>query len=147
MSQAESPFRVHRDKVLGHYATAAWLRGIVLSLAGEAAVPLGPKLWNVDRDHWTAFIEMVTHFHTAGPNDPAYVELLAEVQERQVDERTAVVRSEQLEAWCRTTRLSLRRIGKAPGDLDDGYPWFEAAFDSGRTADQAAMAWAARRGA
>ena len=62
-----SPFLQYRDMVMGHYSTAKWLRGVVMSLYNGRAYPVGlSQLTNTDTEHFTAFTEMVVHYRRAG---------------------------------------------------------------------------------
>jgi hypothetical protein len=95
-----SPFRVHRDKVLGYYSTAGWLRNVVMALWRGSAHPVGlSKLAGVDDQHFQAFIDMVTHYRREGENDLAFRQLVQDVEARIHEEKSAAERGKQLEAW------------------------------------------------
>ena len=96
----QSPFITHRDKVLGHYSTARWLRGVVMSLYSGSAHPVSlSPLTNTDAAHYAAFLEMVSHYRNVGENDPALHALVEEIQRRLRDEQAAEERSLRLGDW------------------------------------------------
>lgn len=112
-----SPFRMHRDKVLGYYGTAAWLRQVVMALWSGSATPVGlSNLQGVDDDHFKAFIDMVTHYRRVGESDLAFRQLVEEVQARHAAERQAVERAMAYEAWSREAAGELP-LAKRQGSL------------------------------
>lgn len=135
----QSPFLTHRAKVLGHYSTASWLRSAVMSLwnSTEHHVRLD-RLASTDQEHFSAFIEMVTYFRLHGEGDPAFQQLVQEVDARIAKERNASERARQFEAWCEDAASALRRLGKSTDLVDDRYNWFEQRFDAGDSPDVAA---------
>ena len=134
---SESPFVRHRDKVLGYYSTAAWLRAVVLAMWDGSTHKVGlSKLAGVDADHHAAFSEMVAHYRATGENDPAFLSLVEEIQARERDERLAEERAARLEAWGNEVKRCLRERGLRAGELDDRYQWFENAFDEGKPPTQ-----------
>lgn len=136
-----SPFRVHRDKVLGHYSTSGWLRCVVMALWRGSTQPVGlSTLGGLDEEHFRAFIEMLTHYRREGKNDLAFRQLVQDVEARIQEEQAASEREERLEAWRGQTVRELRRLGKPTGLIDDRYNWFEARFDAGDTPETAASA-------
>lgn len=142
---ATSPFEVHRDKILGHYSTAWWLRGVVMAMWNGDGYQVGlSHLVNLDADHFAAFAEMTAHYHRHGENDPAFMALANEVWKRQAEEKAAKDREEKLEKWCSTVKSELRIHGRKSGDLDDHYSWFEGQFNSGMAAAGAVEAFISR---
>lgn len=135
----QSPFTTHRSKVLGHYSTARWLRNVVLSMwnGADHQVRLD-KLSSVDAEHFAAVVEMMEHFRRNGENDPAFQQLVKEVQERVDAEQKAADRSLRFEDWCTATKRELRRLGKSVDLIDDKYNWFETQFDAGMSPASAA---------
>lgn len=135
-----SPFRTHRDKVLGYYGTAGWLRRVVLALWSGSAQPVGlSNLCGVDEDHFNAFIEMVTHYRRVGENDPALQQLVQDIEARVQEEAAAAEREKHFEAWRNDAASELRRLGKPADLVDDRYNWFAARFDAGDTPEVAAL--------
>jgi len=64
------------------------------------AHPVGlSKPTNLDTEHFTAFIEMVTHYRREGENDLAFQQLVQEVEARMQQEQAAAEREKQFEAW------------------------------------------------
>lgn len=134
-----SPFEVHRDKVMGHYSTAEWLRNVVMSLWNGSGNPVGlSRIHNADAVHYKAFLDMLNHFRSVGEGDPALVRLVQEIEERKQQEREASERAQRLEAWLKDTQLELRMIGKPQGLVDDRHGWFVARFDRGDAPEAAA---------
>lgn len=135
----QSPFFTHRSKVLGHYGTAGWLRSIVLSMwnGADHHVRLD-KLSSIDTEHFTAVTEMMRHFRLHGEADPAFQQLVKDVQERVNIERQAADRSLRFENWCSAAERELRRLGKSADLIDERYNWFESQFDAGVSAQSAA---------
>lgn len=140
----ESPFIRHRDKVMGHYSTAAWLRCIVLAMWSGSTDKVGlSQLGSIDDDHYQAFAEMTSHYRLCGENDPALHALVEDIHARQQEEREANEREQRLERWCDETKTHLRERGLRSGELDDRYGWFESLFDQGKTPEDAARMGAA----
>lgn len=140
----QSPFIRHRDKVMGYYGTAAWLRCVVLAMWSGSTEKVGlSQLGSIDDDHYRAFAEMTGHYRLHGENDPAFHALVEEVHARQREEQEAKEREERLEQWCRDAKACLRERGLRPGELDDRYGWFESLFDQGKTPEDAARMAAA----
>lgn len=137
----ESPFIRHRGKVLGHYSTASWLRRVVLAMWNGSACPvtLSP-LTNLDTEHFTAFVEMVTHYRKVGENDPAFMQLADEVRGRLAEEQSAAEREEKFEEWLRDAKHGLRAAGKPSTLAEDRYEWFSGRFDAGDSPETAARA-------
>ena len=141
-----SPFEVHREKVLGHYRTAVWLRSVVLALWGGAEYPAGlSELGAIDSGHYQAFLDMVESYHQHGENDPAFMSLALEVLERGKEEAAANEREDRHKDWRSNARHELRVLGVGGGVLDDEYNWFESQFDLGTTPADAAQASANKK--
>lgn len=140
-----SPFERHRDKILGHYSTASWLRKIVMALWNGSGHPVGlSNLTNLDAEHFRAFQEMVEHYHRHGENDQAFMRLALECKARGEEEEAARVRAGRFETWDQDAKYELRVLGLDSGATDDYFNWFEAQFDAGATPAAAAGAWKAR---
>lgn len=137
----QSPFITHRDKVLGHYSTASWLRDVVMALHSGSSNPVGlSQLWRLDAAHFAAFQEMVAHYYRHGESDHGFVQLIKKVQARRVEERQAVEREAEFEAWLREAKKCLRESGKPAALGDDRYEWFSRRFDAGDSPGAAATA-------
>lgn len=137
----QSPFITHRDKVLGHYSTAAWLRSLVLAMYNDSSYQVGlSKLATSDDEHAKAALEMLTSYRHNGARDPAFMELANECRDRIEQEQAAAEREERFEDWCRDVRHALRQSGGRAGMVDDCYDWFSRQFDAGDEPDQAAQA-------
>ena len=140
----ESPFLRHRDKVMGHYSTAVWLRRVVLAMWSGSTDPVGlSQLGSLDDEHYRAFADMTAHYRLRGENDPAFHALVQSIQERQREEQEAKDRDARLERWCSETKACLRERGLRSGELDDRYNWFESLFDQGKSPEDAARMAAA----
>jgi hypothetical protein len=138
---AESPFGVHRDKVLGHYSTASWLRRVVMALWSGSTHPVSlSPLGTLDAAHYAAFNEMLDHYRRYGESDPALRRLVSEIDARMQAERAAEERDKALEAWCAQVKRELRAVGRPTGDVDDRYSWYEAQFDAGAAPGDVARA-------
>lgn len=60
----ESPFVTHRNKVLGYYGTAFYLRRLVLAMWNGTGYPTGLSfLTGLDSDHAEAAFEMMRLWH------------------------------------------------------------------------------------
>lgn len=143
---AQSPFLTHRDKVLGYYSTASWLRVLVLSLWRGSAHKVGlSQLVGLDEAHATAAFDMMASFRRHGESDPAFMALVDECRQRLEEEQAAADRNERLEDWCRDAERALRQLGGRPGMVDDCYTWFSARFDAGDEPEDAARSAIAAR--
>lgn len=137
----QSPFLKHRDKVLGYYSTASWLRSLVLSMWRGSAHKVGmSQLAGLDSEHTTAVFEMMNSYRQHGESDPAFMALAEECRQRQEEEQAAAEQSERLEDWCRDVQHALRQSGGRAGMVDDCYSWFSARFDAGDEPEHAARA-------
>lgn len=137
-----NPFENHRDKVLGQYSAAGFLRRVVLSLWNGTAHPAGLSgLTNLDAAHFRAFREMVEHYHAHGENDQVFMRLAEECNERKQAEEAARMRAERHETWARETQWALRKLDIDPGVVEDNYNWFEHRFDLNESPEVAAEAW------
>lgn len=136
-----NPFVTHRSKVLGSYATASWLRQAVLCMRSGTDYPLNlSRLGEIDEAHFTAFLEMLAHYRLHGENDVAFLTLVKDCLQHLDEKRQAEEHEERFEVWRREARGELRKLGLAPGEVDDRYSWFESQFNAGQTAAAAAMA-------
>ena len=137
----ESPFITHRDKVLGHYGTAAWLRAVVLAMWNGSGYKIGlSNLTGLDRNHFEAFLDMVKGYHDRGESDPAFMLLADECRARKDQEIVAEKRQAELDDWCDDVKYELSQIGRKSYELDDRYEWFSKLFDAGKTPSEAAKA-------
>lgn len=130
----QSPFSTHRDKVLGHYGTASFLRAVVLALWNGNGYKVGlSSICNLDQDHYAAFLEMIGHYRNFGESDRAFMALAKEVEARVAEEKRAAERAEDFEAWCREICYEIRQSGGAAArsatDLvDEHYSWLDNQF-------------------
>ncbi len=79
----KSPFKRHRDVILGYYSTAHRLRMCVMSLWNGDDYPF--KLhWigGMDQRHYAIFQEMLESYRRHGEGDPEFMALANEVRER-----------------------------------------------------------------
>jgi len=140
MADTKSPFIVHRDKILGHYSAASWLRGVVLSLWSGGECPVGlSHLASVDAAHYAAFSDMVAGYRAHGENDPAFMSLALEVREREAEDLAAKERSKNFENWLSAVKHELRVVGVGSDAADEDYNWFEAKYNANITAADAAI--------
>jgi hypothetical protein len=136
----QSPFITHRDKVLGHYSTAAWLRQFVLAMWGGSSYPVGlSQFASMDADHTAAALEMLAAYRQRGESDPAFMALADECRARLQEEQAAAERQERFDSWLGDVRVVLRSVGLRAGLADDRYEWFESHFDKGMQAHEAAQ--------
>lgn len=135
-----SPFATHRNKVLGHYGTAFYLRRLVLSMWNGTGYPTGLSfLTGLDSDHAEAAFEMMRAYHLNGENDQAFMALAEECVARHREEQAAAKREDDLESWRKETSQALRTVGLRPDLVDDRYNWFEKQFDAGLNPDDTAQ--------
>lgn len=136
-----SPFRTHRDKILGHYSTAAWLRSVVMALWNGADHPVAlNRLHGLDDAHYAAFIDLVSAYRRTGQNDLAFRHLVEEIKVRVAQEQAAEQHDREFQEWRLDVARSLRQLGKPVGLTDDRYNWLEARFDAGDAPETAARA-------
>ncbi len=140
-----SPFSVHRDKVLGHYATATWLRSVVLAMWNGSCNKVGlTSLTNLDSAHYSAFLEMVESYRIHGENDPGFMSLVSEVRARKDEEQRAADRQALLEDWLDAVKEALAREGVRTGVVSDQYDWFESLYNKSTKTSEAAHAYCCR---
>lgn len=140
-----SPFTTHRDKVLGQYGTASWLRSVVLAMWNGTGYQVGlSRLTSLDADHYAAFSEMIKSYHENGENDPAFMALANEVRAMLEREVAAEERREALEDWLNDVKHELREIGQKSHEAEDRYEWFAQRFDDGKSPSDAAREFAER---
>lgn len=137
----QSPFMAHRDKVLGHYGTASFLRAVVLALWNGTDYKVGlSRINSLDQEHYTALMEMITQYRHAGESDPAFMALADDVRARVAEEKRAAERAEAFESWCDDIKSIIRdkNVNVRAGDIvDDHYDWLDSQFGS-ITAEHAA---------
>lgn len=139
----QSPFFTHRNKVLGHYSTAAWLRRVVMAMWNGADNKVGlSSMAMLDDEHYMVFAEMVEHYRSHGESDPAFLALVGDVRKRLEYEAEAAMRSERLDDWCHDAKNALRAAGLDADTVDDNYDWFTGKFDAGMTPSEAVAAFA-----
>lgn len=141
--QKQSAFEKHREKVLGHYGTASFLRSVVLALWNGTDNKVGlSRINSLDHEHFDAFMDMILQYRNTGENDCAFMDLAEAVRSRVAEERRAAERAERFEEWCREVASILRLNGSIPGRrasdvVDDHYDWLDSRFDK-LSADDAA---------
>lgn len=87
MQITSSPFVAHRDKILGHYGTAAFLRKLVLAMWNGNAHPTGlHQIACLDQDHRQAALDMIEHFSRHGEADKSFMALADECRARIKDD-------------------------------------------------------------
>ena len=135
-----SPFYTHREKIVGHYGTAAWLRQVVMSMWHGFEHPVGlGELKGLDEDHYSAFCEMISHYHQSGTNDLALRRLVLEIEDQIAADAQAAALEERFIVWCQAVRTHLREFG-SPGHLvDDRATWFQHHFKAGASPYAAAL--------
>lgn len=134
-----SVFTTHRDKVLGHYSTASWLRQLVLALWNGDDHQVGlSRLASMDDDHASAALAMIQSYRQNGERDSVFMELALECLQRIETEKDASERADRLESWCKEAQYALRHAGGQAHYVDDHYGWFERQFDAGMPAEAAA---------
>ena len=78
----ESPFKRHRDVILGHYSTAHRLRMCVMSLWNGNDYPFKLHcIGGMDQRHYAIFQEMLESYRRHGEGDPEFMALANEVRE------------------------------------------------------------------
>lgn len=76
-----SPFRVHREKILGCHSTAQRLQAVVLNLyndgwwAKKAPVYLSSLIANADAEHVEVLIDLIRAYKRNGENDRDFLAL------------------------------------------------------------------------
>lgn len=127
-----SAFTTHRDKVLGYYSTASWLRQLVLAMWNGTDYQVGlSKLVSLDSDHFAATLAMIQSYRQNGERDTAFMNLAIECQQRVEAEKVASERSARLGDWCTTAQFAVKQAGKRSYFVDDHYDWFKRQFDAG----------------
>lgn len=135
----ESPFITHRDKVLGHYGTASWLRKLVLAMWNGSAYPVGlSQLPSLDREHREAAMAMVSSYCSNGERDQAFMALANECRTRLEEEQAAAERSERFEEWRKDAQFAIRQAGGRSYFVEDHYAWFCKQFEAGIAPESAA---------
>lgn len=136
-----SPFEKHREKLVGNYSTAAWLRKVVLAMYNGGAYPVGlSRLTNVDADHMLAFQELTSHYHRHGESDVTFMRIAEECLAIEERHTAARARAERFDPWTDEVRGALARRGLNADDAESA--WFEKRFDAGDSAEAAATEWA-----
>ena len=140
-----SPFTKHRDKVLGQYSTASWLRSVVLAMWNGTGYPVGlSRVASLDADHYAAFSEMLESYRDNGEDDPAFMALADEARAMVEREAAANDRYEALEDWLKDVKRSLREIGQKSHEAENYYEWFAKRFDDGKAPSDAAKEFSER---
>jgi len=92
----QSPFLMHRDKVLGYYGAASWLRQFVLAMWNGKGYPVGlSQFRGLDRYHADAAFDMLAAYRKHGENDQAFMSLAEECRARLKEEQAATNQAEQ----------------------------------------------------
>lgn len=95
----QSPFITHRDEVMGHYGTAAWLRQLVLAKWNGTDYQIGlSNLAGFDDDRAPAAFDMLLSYRRRGESDPAFMSLARDCLARRNAEIAQTQRAEAL-AW------------------------------------------------
>lgn len=135
-----SPFKTHREKVLGMYSTAAWMRSVVLALwSTDHAMPPLARLQELDDSHFAAFNEMLARYRRAGDTDPDFQALVVEVKAMVAEEQAARVHAARFESWCKEVVAALRLLARDPELVEERCNWFEDQFNAGTTPTKAAL--------
>ena len=135
--QVEAPLVAHRERILGHYWAASYLRRVVLSLGVEGATVDLSLLLSLDRTHAGAVVDILETFR-ADPEGRVFRELVDACLMRLADEQAAHERAERFESWLRLTRLHVDKLGLYQDLTVDRHGWFEDRFEAGDTPEQAA---------
>lgn len=139
MNPGESVFSTHRDKVLGHYSTASWLRQLVLAMWRGSDYPVGlSTLYSIDAEHFAAAIAMMQSYRKHGEDDESFMALAIECQQRIEAEKAAAERATRLEAWCKQAQRAVVEAGGRECYVSDHFGWFEIQFIAGYTPEGAA---------
>lgn len=132
MKPKQSPFATYRDKVLGYYGTASFLRAVVLALWNGTDYKVGlSRINSLDQEHYTALMEMIAQYRHAGESDPDFMMLAEDVRARVGEEKRAAERAEAFEGWCDDIKSIIRNKNTKmrAGDLiDDHYDWLDSQF-------------------
>ena len=127
-----SPFVTHRDKVLGYYSTASWLRKLVLAMWNGTDYKVGlSSLASMDDEHYAAALAMIQSYRQHGERDPTFMVLAEACQQRAEAEEAASRRNARFESWCQEVQFDLRRASQRASYIEDHYAWFEQQFDAG----------------
>ncbi len=133
-SPTQSPFARHRDKVLGYYGTASFLRAVVLALWNGTDYKVGlSHITNLDQEHYTALMEMIAQYRHVGERDPDFMALADDVRARVGEEKRAAERAEAFEGWCDDIKYIIRDKNatvRARDLIDDHYGWLDSQFGS-----------------
>lgn len=80
-TKPQSPFLTHRDKILGKYGAATFLRSVVMAMWNGGGYPTGlSSIRNLDRQHFEAFLQMVNAYHRDGESDAHFMALANEIR-------------------------------------------------------------------
>lgn len=81
IAAGESPFAVHRDKILGGYSTALRLQALVLNLYNgghwrkKVPAPLDDLIANADRSHFEAAVDLLRGYFDNREEDREFLAL------------------------------------------------------------------------
>ncbi|WP_295399298.1 hypothetical protein [uncultured Thiocystis sp.] len=110
----QSPFDRHRETVLGHDATAEWLRRLVLSLWNGDGYPIGlSRIQELDDEHFEVVIEMLTSYRLHGERDPDFMALADACRELHKAALAASERQARWGVWRRDAERATRQQGGA----------------------------------
>ena len=127
-----SVFETHREKVLGYYTTASWLRRLVLAMWNGNDYQVGlSRLATIDNEHFAAALAMIQAYRQNGERDEAFLSLAVECRQRVDAEKAAADRDDRLTRWCHSAQRAVTESGGRTGYVDDHYSWFESQFDLG----------------
>lgn len=127
-----SAFITHREKVLGHYSTAVWLRQLVLAMWNGTDHQVGlSKIATIDADHFSAALAMIQAYRESGEHDSAFVALARECQQRVEAEKASALRADRYEKWRDAAQVAIEMTGGRELFVSDHDSWFERQFDAG----------------
>jgi len=134
MIPKQSPFITHKDKILGGYGTARWMRQLVLAMWNGDKYKAGmSKLSNLDDAHFNAAIELMTWYREHGENDPDFIAVAEQCVAMDTEELQRAERHRQFEEWEQNVKSDLYSIGADHHQVDDYYQWYLSRFEAGDT--------------
>ena len=135
-----SPFTTHKNVILGHYSTAAFLRMVVMSMWNGTDYKVGlSQVASLDEPHYKVFQDILRQYREKGEMDPAFIELAQAIRERMATEAAEAERVADMDDWFREVKRALRSKKLPTSLLDERSAWFEEQFEAGKTADEAAQ--------
>lgn len=82
----KSPYRLHRDKIFGHYSTAYRLQSLILHIYNSDIYKcnLGGLFGNADIKHRDLAIEIIKRYSILGEDDKDFMETARELEKRRM---------------------------------------------------------------